>query len=420
MLKCGGCSRAIEGPYTTALGKNWHPDCFRCAACDKPLAAQFFERGNKPYHEECFHQQFSPRCAGCNQPITGKYTNALGKTWHPEHFVCVTCHKPIAGKKFFERDNEPYCEECFHQQFSPHCAGCNQPITGKYTNALGKTWHPEHFVCAQCHKPFAGEKFFERDAEPYCENCFHERYSPRCQICGEPMRAEHLENYWGEKYCKRHERELERCESCSRLISTNLTDGGITYADGRAMCNRCRKTAIEQVWQGQPILARVLQTLEMQGLVFPRQDFSLRLTDRVELKRLASKSHAKQPTGMARTQLTTQNGRVVKREVQEILILHGLPQEHWAAVAAHELGHVWLFLNECPELAPQEEEGFSELCAYLWLKTLNGSDAAYRLNLMENNDDPIYGHGFQRALTSFNRRGLATLTRELKQRKRFP
>lgn len=186
------------------------------------------------------------------------------------------------------------------------------------------------------------------------------------------------------------------------------------------MCNHCRKTAIDQPRQGQPILARVIQGLEQQGLEFDQKTFMLRLTSRLELKQLSTKNYAHDPTGMARTQLTTQNNRVVKREVQEILILYGLPQDHFAAIAAHELGHVWLFLHEYPELVPDVKEGFCELCAYLWLQTLKTPDAMYRLHLMEQNDDPVYGRGFQMALASFKHNKLNGLTRALQAQGRFP
>lgn len=166
MVECARCRRKIEGRCTTALGKNWHLDCFRCAACAQPLAEQFMERDGQPYHEACFHQRFSPRCAGCHKPITGHYTTALGESWHPDHFVC-----------------------------------------------------------AQCRKPFAGKSFYEREHKAYCENCFHGRFSPRCQICGATMRDRFLENYWGERFCAWHEQEMEHCEGCSRLIAEKLTGG---------------------------------------------------------------------------------------------------------------------------------------------------------------------------------------------------
>lgn len=53
---------------------------------------------------------------------------ALGRTWHPEHFVCFHCRNELGTKNFFERDGQPYCEPDYHHLFSPRCAYCNGPI----------------------------------------------------------------------------------------------------------------------------------------------------------------------------------------------------------------------------------------------------------------------------------------------------
>ena len=53
---------------------------------------------------------------------------ALGKTWHPEHFVCIRCGVELGMGKFFERDDMPYCEEDYHAEFAPRCSHCNRPI----------------------------------------------------------------------------------------------------------------------------------------------------------------------------------------------------------------------------------------------------------------------------------------------------
>ena len=112
MPTCHGCHRPITGQYVTALDRSWHPDCFRCAGCGRAIGQEnFHTQDRRPYHAACYHQRFSPRCAGCGQPITSACTTALGKTWHPEHFVCAHCKRPFSGKSFFEHDGKVYCEE---------------------------------------------------------------------------------------------------------------------------------------------------------------------------------------------------------------------------------------------------------------------------------------------------------------------
>lgn len=53
---------------------------------------------------------------------------ALGKVWHPEHFVCTQCETELGSRNFFEKDGRPYCENDYFTLFSPHCAHCNKPI----------------------------------------------------------------------------------------------------------------------------------------------------------------------------------------------------------------------------------------------------------------------------------------------------
>jgi len=100
--------------------------------------------------------EFKGQCSRCKKAILGQVVTALGKTWHPECFSCFQCRKPLSSTSFFEKDSSPYCEKCFHDFFSPKCAYCDGPIRDKCINALGRTWHPDHFFCSQCGKNFAG------------------------------------------------------------------------------------------------------------------------------------------------------------------------------------------------------------------------------------------------------------------------
>lgn len=52
----------------------------------------------------------------------------MGRTWHPEHFVCTHCQEEIGSRNFFEREGQPYCEQDYHHLFSPRCCYCNGPI----------------------------------------------------------------------------------------------------------------------------------------------------------------------------------------------------------------------------------------------------------------------------------------------------
>jgi len=53
---------------------------------------------------------------------------AIGKLWHPEHFVCVQCGESLCSCNYFERNLQPYCERDYHLIFSPKCEACTGPI----------------------------------------------------------------------------------------------------------------------------------------------------------------------------------------------------------------------------------------------------------------------------------------------------
>ena len=70
----------VQGNFINAMGKNWHPLCFKCTACAKPLTPpHFFEKNGKPYCEHDYHRLFAPPCAGCSLPITDPVSHIAEK-----------------------------------------------------------------------------------------------------------------------------------------------------------------------------------------------------------------------------------------------------------------------------------------------------------------------------------------------------
>ncbi|XP_023378173.1 transforming growth factor beta-1-induced transcript 1 protein isoform X4 [Pteropus vampyrus] len=164
-------------------------------------------------------------CGSCNKHIAGQVVTALGRAWHPEHFVCSGCSVALGGSSFFEKDGAPFCPECYFQRFSPRCGLCNQPIRHKMVTALGTHWHPEHFCCVSCGEPFGDEGFHEREGRPYCRQDFLQLFAPRCQGCQGPI----LDNYisalsalWHPDcfVCRQAAFSSTRAARCARTIST--------------------------------------------------------------------------------------------------------------------------------------------------------------------------------------------------------
>ena len=169
---CASCGKAIIGQVVIALGKMWHPEHYVCCHCGEEIGHQnFFERGGKAYCENDYHDLFSPRCAYCNGPIRDRCVTALGKTYHTEHFVCSECGRPFGDDGFHEKDGFAYCKNDFYRIYAPKCQGCKQPIKNKFITALSTHWHPECFTC-QADDHFSKlcplhVSYFEEDEEYY-------------------------------------------------------------------------------------------------------------------------------------------------------------------------------------------------------------------------------------------------------------
>ncbi|NXA63958.1 LPXN protein, partial [Mohoua ochrocephala] len=218
---------------------------------------------------------------------------ALGKTWHPEHFTCARCGRELDKEPFFEQGGRAFCEEDYHQAFSPRCAYCASPIREvserppglprqpppppapssrlfpqKVLTALEKTWHPEHFFCAHCGKVFGNEGFLERNGKPYCHPDFLALFAPKCQGCERPVVDNYLsalEGVWhtecfvctecltgfsggsffeleGRPYCELHfhQRQGTVCHGCGRPVTGRcITAAGRRYHPEHFVCTYC-------------------------------------------------------------------------------------------------------------------------------------------------------------------------------------
>ena len=69
-------------------------------------------------------------------------------------------------------DNKPYCLQHYHEIKGSICAQCNKPIMGRTVNALGKSWHADHFNCTFCKKLLTSSAPFKsNEGKPYCSTC---------------------------------------------------------------------------------------------------------------------------------------------------------------------------------------------------------------------------------------------------------
>jgi paxillin len=194
-------------------------------------------------------------CFTCKQSILGEIIQAMGRTYHPEHFICFNCKEPLGTKPFFENKGNTFCDKCFQELHCPPCGYCGKPVVDRAITALGKSWHVEHFICTQCLKPFPGGTFFERDGRPYCESDFFALFAPKCAGCSEPIKGDCI-NALGSQWHPEH----FACSHCGK----SFIGGTFFEFNGRPYCEThyYQQSGSLCAGCGKPITGRCVNALD--------------------------------------------------------------------------------------------------------------------------------------------------------------
>jgi hypothetical protein len=172
-----------------------------------------------------------PVCEDCNRQIRGPFILAVGRTWCPDHFICANtqCRRNLLDIGFVDEGGKKYCEVCFEQYFAPKCAKCSRSVVGDCVNALERQYHPECFCCVQCHQPFGNSAFFLEDGQPYCERDWNQQFTTKCVSCGFPIEAG---DKWVEALSAAYHADCFKCAMCHK----NLEGQSFFAKGGQAYC----------------------------------------------------------------------------------------------------------------------------------------------------------------------------------------
>lgn len=304
----------------------------------------------------------------------------------------------------------------------PICKQCRQPIWGNYIDALGATWHPEHFLCAACHKPIQDARFNMHEGLPYHPECYRQQIAPRCAYCGKPLMGEYLIDHWGTMYCKEHQGKYPTCAYCGRMVPPQQQEQGVK-SEQDIRCPVCRASAVETIDQARPIFSRLIQWVNTQSLVYNNLPLSLELVDRQKLGRLITGRPGTagiHSQGLTLITTHTLNGKVTGTEVNGIAVLEGMPALSFQGVTVHELGHVWLVVHDIKNVPLWAEEGFCELLAHRYFTQLNTAESRYHAQGIETNPNPIYGAGFRQVRAIADSMGFQRFIETFLKMKRLP
>ncbi|CRK95060.1 CLUMA_CG008541, isoform C [Clunio marinus] len=102
----------------------------------------------------------------------GDCLNAIGKKFHPECFKCTYCGKLFGNSPFFLEDGAAYCEADWNELFTTKCFSCGFPVEAgdRWVEALNNNYHSQCFNCTYCKKNLEGQSFFAKGGRPFCKN----------------------------------------------------------------------------------------------------------------------------------------------------------------------------------------------------------------------------------------------------------
>jgi len=108
---CADCGQPIPPTvqvFKTYQGKNYHTDCFRCAACGTSLGAKAppTEVGGVAYCSSC-----GVSCARCHQPVKNQFMEINNQKYHKGCYTCFRCGSGLEQECYMVGENIS-CKSC--------------------------------------------------------------------------------------------------------------------------------------------------------------------------------------------------------------------------------------------------------------------------------------------------------------------
>ncbi|XP_019334840.1 actin-binding LIM protein 2 isoform X5 [Alligator mississippiensis] len=224
-------------------------------------------------------------CNNCGNPCKGEVLRVQNKYFHIKCFVCKACGCDLAQGGFFVRQGDYICTLDYQRLYGTRCFSCDEFIEGEVVSALGKTYHPDCFVCAVCRLPFPpGDRVTFNGKECVCQKCSLPPAGSsssfpvqalrncggcgseikngqslvaldkhwhlgcfKCYTCGKHLNAEYISKD-GVPYCEMdyHAKFGIRCDNCEKYITGRVLEAGEKhYHPTCARCVRCSQMFAE-------------------------------------------------------------------------------------------------------------------------------------------------------------------------------
>ncbi|KAF6371308.1 actin binding LIM protein family member 2 [Rhinolophus ferrumequinum] len=226
-ILCNTCGNVCKGEVLRVQDKYFHIKCFVCKVCGCDLAeGGFFVRQGEYICTRDYQRLYGTRCFSCDQFIEGEVVSALGKTYHPDCFVCAVCRLPFPpGDRVTFNGKECMCQKCS----VPTAAGSSSHLSQGL------------WSCGGCGTEIKNGQSLVALDKHWHLGCF------KCKTCGKQLNAEYISKD-GLPYCEAdyHAKFGIRCDGCEKYITGHVLEAGEKhYHPLCALCVRCGRMFAE-------------------------------------------------------------------------------------------------------------------------------------------------------------------------------
>jgi hypothetical protein len=394
---CKQCSKAIFGRYLIVNDSKYHPHCFCCFGCGRPLESRYMHRESgdgkiEYYDEQCYQELFTPRCDVCSMHLRGQ-------------------HRTHA----FFRGQQNYCSEHDGDGRTRQCFSC--AMKESFSDPFPEL-PDRRVVCWRCIDTIVIDS---EEARPlYLEAVdFMER------VLGLPI--------------PRHMREVPVLAVDLSSLNEQNTLKATTCSSVHPNCPTAG-AGVGTPFSGSITRGLTLTTVSEVRYISPG---NVLWGDFFRNSRDHHTTHGGGTSSGAGFQFPT--ARLERKcSVTAVLVLCGLPRDLTTSILAHEAMHVWCKLRESGgqpapllDLPPPVEEGLCQYVAHRYLdhqQEMNESRPSsgttpqpwheklvpYFKFQIEGDPSPVYGDGFRQAASCCSTIGLEFLLDYVTQHQRFP
>jgi len=245
---CGGCKKEIMGQALGALDNTWHPDCFQCSQCSRPIevaqGGSYIVRGNKAWCKKCDdwdRKEGKNKKAAATSPSTGVKSGTAGSSAVASGSTSASPSTAAKNAAIAKKNQEQLEAHDNIQAGKELCASCHKPIMGEAVDYKSGTadqeyYHVACFICQHCRKPVdnSAEGFQHYKEKIYHPACYQLVVGHGiCGGCGQNITTKYVQpEVGGTKF-------HSACCVCSVAGCKTPLAAGFAVRDGKAYCASC-------------------------------------------------------------------------------------------------------------------------------------------------------------------------------------